>query len=66
MIHFGMVGRLTYFRRNQIVDLLSGIASRDEEGITEVILDWAGETYVDETKLAATWASSCSIMRMSR
>jgi ubiquinone biosynthesis protein len=53
MIDFGMVGRLTYFRRNQIVDLLSGIASRDEEGITEVILDWTGEAYVDEAKLAA-------------
>jgi ubiquinone biosynthesis protein len=53
MIDFGMVGRLTYSRRNQIVDLLSGIASRDEEGITEVILDWTGEAYVDEAKLAA-------------
>ena len=53
MIDFGMVGRLTHFRRNQIVDLLSGIASRDEEGITEVILDWTGDAYVDEAKLAA-------------
>ncbi|MGH8543696.1 MAG: ABC1 kinase family protein, partial [Gammaproteobacteria bacterium] len=53
MIDFGMVGRLTHFRRNQIVDLLSGIAGRDEEGITEVILDWTGDAYVDEAKLAA-------------
>ncbi|MGH8536051.1 MAG: ubiquinone biosynthesis protein UbiB, partial [Gammaproteobacteria bacterium] len=50
---FGMVGRLTHFRRNQIVDLLSGIAGRDEEGITEVILDWTGDANVDEAKLAA-------------
>ena len=53
MIDFGMVGRLTHFRRNQIVDLLSGIAGRDEEGITEVVLDWTGDAYVDEAKLAA-------------
>ena len=53
MIDFGMVGRLPGTRRSQIVDLLSGIARRDEERITEVILDWTGDAYVDEERLSA-------------
>lgn len=53
MIDFGMVGRLPGTRRSQIIDLLSGIARRDEERITEVILDWTGDAYVDEERLSA-------------
>ena len=53
MIDFGMVGRLPGTRRAQIIDLLSGIARRDEESITEVILEWTGDAYVDEDKLSA-------------
>ena len=53
MIDFGMVGRLPDSRRNQIVDLLSGIARRDEESIAEVILDWTGDAFVDEEGLTA-------------
>lgn len=53
MIDFGMVGRLPDSRREQIIDLLSGIARRDEERITEVILDWTGDANVDEEKLTA-------------
>jgi len=53
MIDFGMAGRLSSTRRNQIVDLLSGIARRDNEPMLEVLLDWAGEDAVDEERLAA-------------
>jgi ubiquinone biosynthesis protein len=53
MIDFGMVGRLTPMRRNQVVDLLAGIAQMDQEPMVDVLLDWAGEAYVDEAKLAA-------------
>jgi ubiquinone biosynthesis protein len=53
MIDFGMAGRLSPARRNQIVDLLSGIARRDDEPMLEVLLDWAGEDAVDEERLAA-------------
>lgn len=52
MIDFGMAGRLSPERRNQIVDLLSGIARHDNEPILEVLLDWAGEDAVDEERLA--------------
>jgi ubiquinone biosynthesis protein len=53
MIDFGMAGRLAPARRNQIVDLLSGIARHDDEPMLEVLLDWAGDDAVDEERLAA-------------
>jgi ubiquinone biosynthesis protein len=52
MIDFGMVGRLTELRRNQIVDLLAALSTKDEEGMLGVLLDWTGDAVVDEQKLA--------------
>jgi len=51
MIDFGMVGRLTEYRRNQIVNLLDAMARKDEEGMLAVLLDWTGDGEVDEAKL---------------
>ncbi|MFM9881939.1 MAG: ABC1 kinase family protein [Burkholderiales bacterium] len=51
MIDFGMVGRLSPQRRNQVVDLLAGFARMDEEAMLDVLLDWAVESTVDESKL---------------
>ena len=53
VIDFGMVGRLSPQRRRQVIDLLAGLARMAEEPMIEVLLDWAGEAYVDEVKLAA-------------
>jgi ubiquinone biosynthesis protein len=53
IIDFGMVGRLSQMRRNQVVDLLAGLSRMDEEPMIDVLLDWAGDAYVDEEKLAA-------------
>ena len=53
IVDFGMVGRLSPLRRNQVVDLLAGLARLDEEPMIDVLLEWAGDAYVDETKLAA-------------
>ena len=53
IIDFGMVGRLSPPRRNEVIDLLSGLARLDEEPMIDVLLDWAGDAYVDEIKLAA-------------
>jgi len=53
MIDFGMVGRLTDPRRNQIVDLLAAVAHKDEEGMLEVLLDWTGDASVDEARLGS-------------
>jgi ubiquinone biosynthesis protein len=53
MIDCGMVGRLSPMRRNQVIDLLAGLARMDEEAMLDVLLDWAGDAYVDEARLAA-------------
>jgi ubiquinone biosynthesis protein len=53
VIDFGMVGRLSPHRRRQVIDLLAGIARMAEEPMLEVLLDWAGDAYVDEAKLAS-------------
>ncbi len=53
LIDFGMVGRLSPARRNQIIDLLAGLAGRDEQAMLEVLLDWRGDDAVDEAQLGA-------------
>ena len=53
MIDFGMTGRLSSARRDQIVDLLAGITRRESGPMLEVLLDWAGEEAVDEERLSA-------------
>src|SRR5688572_26877244 len=52
IIDFGMVGRLSPQRRAQVIDLLGGLARMAEEPMIEVLLEWAGDAYVDEAKLA--------------
>ncbi len=52
LIDFGMVGRLAPRRRREVVDLLAGLAQMDEEPMLDVLLDWAGDAYVDDAKLA--------------
>src|SRR5262249_56585703 len=53
LIDFGMVGRLSPVRRLQIIDLLAGLARHDEQAMLEVLLDWRGDDFVDETRLTA-------------
>jgi len=53
VIDYGMVGRLSPQRRNQVIDLLAGIARMAEEPMLDVLLDWAADAHVDEAKLAA-------------
>jgi len=53
IIDCGMVGRLSPLRRNQVIDLLAGLARMDEDAMLDTLLDWAGDAYVDEAKLAA-------------
>ena len=52
MIDFGMVGRLTDRRREQIIDFLNAMVLKDEEGMLNVLLAWSGEAEVDEERLA--------------
>ena len=53
IIDWGMVGRLSPLRRNQVIDLLAGLARMDEDAMLDVLLDWAGDAVVDEGRLAA-------------
>lgn len=52
MIDFGMVGRLTDRRREQIIDFLNAMVLKDEEGMLNVLLAWSGDSEVDEERLA--------------
>src|SRR5262245_56421249 len=53
MIDFGMVGRLSVARRNQIIDLLAGLTRRESEPMVDVLTEWAGDEPVDEERLTA-------------
>ena len=46
-IDFGMVGRLSQERRDQLADLLYSLAQRDPGHAAELLEDWAGKTEVD-------------------
>lgn len=51
LLDFGMVGRLTEQRRNQIVNLLMSLAQHDERGMLEVLLEWTEDGDIDEALL---------------
>jgi ubiquinone biosynthesis protein len=46
-IDFGMVGRLTEERRDQLVRLLLGLVKHEPGAVASVLTDWAGETLTD-------------------
>jgi ubiquinone biosynthesis protein len=41
-IDFGMVGRLTARRREELLSLLLGLVQREPQAVADVLLDWAG------------------------
>ncbi|MCB6184464.1 ubiquinone biosynthesis protein UbiB [Leeia sp. TBRC 13508] len=51
-IDFGMVGWLSKQRRDQIVDLLAALASRDAYSIADVLQEWVDGGGVDDELLA--------------
>ena len=50
-IDFGMVGRLSRERRDQLADLLYSLVQRDVERSAELLVDWAGNARVDVQSL---------------
>lgn len=52
VIDFGMVGRLTDRRREQLIDFLKALVFRDEEGMVNVLGLWAGDADIDEERLS--------------
>ena len=53
LVDFGMTGMLTHERRNQIADLLLAIISKDEMSLLNVLMEWTGDSVVNEGKLAS-------------
>ena len=51
-IDFGMVGRLSHHRRDEIVDLLAAMAQRDEHAMMAVLIGWTGSVPVNEEQFA--------------
>ena len=50
-IDFGMVGRLTEVRRDQLTGLLLGLVRQEPRRVAEVMLDWTGDGAMDEDGL---------------
>lgn len=50
-IDFGMVGRLTADRRDQLIRLLLGLVKHDAHRVADVLLEWTGHVAVDEEAL---------------
>lgn len=52
-IDFGMTGRLTPARRDELVRLLNGLVAHDAAATVDVLLEWAGPADVDDAAVAA-------------
>ena len=50
-IDFGMVGRLTEERRDQLIRLLLGLVKHEPRRVADVMLDWTGDGAMDEDSL---------------
>ncbi|MBE0454713.1 MAG: phosphotransferase [Roseovarius sp.] len=50
-IDFGMVGRLTEERRDQLIRLLLGLVKQEPRRVADVMLDWTGDSAMDEDSL---------------
>ncbi len=44
-IDFGMVGRLSQRRREELLNLLLGLVERNPQTVADVLLDWAGDEH---------------------
>ncbi len=51
LLDFGMVGRITDTRREQLIDFLEALIRKDENGMLNVLTLWAGDADVDEEHL---------------
>jgi len=47
-IDFGMVGRISRNRREQIIDLMYALVKKDAQGVVTVLNDWVPEGRIDE------------------
>ena len=52
-VDFGMTGRLTQHRRDELVQLLDGLAARDASKTVDVLLEWSDGLGLDEPAISA-------------
>ncbi len=52
-IDFGMVGRLSERRREQLMDLLLGLVQQEPARVADVLADWSGDGTLDHEMLVA-------------
>jgi ubiquinone biosynthesis protein len=52
LLDFGMVGRVTDTRREQLIDFLQAMIQKDETGMLNVLTIWAGDVEIEEERLA--------------
>ncbi|OYY93680.1 MAG: ubiquinone biosynthesis protein UbiB [Hydrogenophilales bacterium 28-61-23] len=52
LLDFGMVGRVTDSRREQLIDFLQALIHNDESSMLNVLVAWAGDAEIDEENLA--------------
>jgi ubiquinone biosynthesis protein len=52
-IDFGMVGRLSEQRREQVIRLLLGLVKHESTDVADVLADWAGNAAADQEALLA-------------
>lgn len=53
MLDYGMVGRLTATRRDQLIRLIRGVALQEPDTVTQVLVEWAAGRYVNREGLLA-------------
>ncbi len=51
LLDFGMVGRVTDSRREQLIDFLQALIQKNETGMLNVLTVWAGDVEIDEERL---------------
>ncbi len=51
LLDFGMVGRLSEQRRQEVAELMHGLVSRDAESAARILVDWSEEGDLDEERL---------------
>jgi ubiquinone biosynthesis protein len=51
LLDFGMVGRVTDGRREQLIDFLQALINKNESGMLNILTIWAGDVDIDEERL---------------
>ncbi|HEX5738409.1 MAG TPA: AarF/UbiB family protein, partial [Hydrogenophaga sp.] len=53
-IDFGMIGRLSHRRREELLSLLLGLVERNAQAVADVLLDWTGDDHNVQLALLET------------